>query len=145
MSASKTREKFPQLQDVLYSAVYCEAMHNDARTGTAIALTAAMKGATIANYVEMVGYVYGGPKGETVTGIECVDKLSGEKFTVKASAVVLATGPFLDSVRKMSNPDAPKAVAAAAGCHIVLPGYFTPAGMGFCELRASSATRPRAY
>jgi len=40
-------------------------------------------------------------------------------------------------VRKMSNPDAPKAVAAAAGCHIVLPGYFTPAGMGFCELRNS--------
>ena len=30
-------------------------MHNDARTGTAIALTAAMKGATIANYVEMTG------------------------------------------------------------------------------------------
>jgi len=137
MSASQTKEKFPQLQNVLYSAVYCEAMHNDARTGTAIALTAALKGATIANYVEMVGYVYGGPEGASVTGIECVDKTTGERFTVKAKAVVLATGPFLDSVRKMSNKDAPKAVAAAAGCHIVLPGYFTPAGMGFCELKNS--------
>jgi hypothetical protein len=34
MGPRKTRETFPQLSDVLYSAVYCEAMHNDARTGT---------------------------------------------------------------------------------------------------------------
>jgi len=138
MTAKKTREVFPQLNtDILYSAVYCEAMHNDARTGTAIALTAAMKGATIANYVEMVGYVYGGPEGATVTGIEVEDKMTGERFQIKAQAVVLATGPFLDSVRKMSDPNAEKAVAAAAGCHIVLPGYFTPGGMGFAELRTS--------
>merc|ERR1719231_2056734 len=114
MGPRKTREVFPQLTDVLSSAVYCEAMHNDARTGTAIALTAAMKGATIANYVEMVGFVHGGPEGATCTGIECVDKLTGEKFVVKAQAVVLATGPFLDSVRRMDNPNADKAVAAAA-------------------------------
>ena len=138
MSARKTREVFPQLNtDILYSAVYCEAMHNDARTGTAIALTAAMKGATIANYVEMTGFVHGGPEGATCTGIECMDKLTGEKFVVKAQAVILATGPFLDAVRRMDNPNADKAVAAAAGCHIVLPGYFTPGGMGFAELRTS--------
>ena len=117
MSARKTRDMFPQLQDVLYSAVYCEAMHNDARTGTAIALTAALEGATIANYVEMTGYVYGGPDGSTVTGIKVKDNATGEQFEIKAKAVVLATGPFLDSIRKMANPDAPKAVAAAAGAH----------------------------
>lgn len=31
MGPKKTKEVFPQLNDVLYSAVYCEAMHNDAR------------------------------------------------------------------------------------------------------------------
>lgn len=137
MGPRKTRETFPQLTDVLYSAVYCEAMHNDARTGTAIALTAALKGATIANYVEMVGFVYGGPEGATVTGIRCLDKMSGEEFDVKATSVVLATGAFLDSVRRMDNPNAEKAVAAAAGVHIVLPGYFTPENMGFANLRTS--------
>ena len=50
---------------------------------------------------------------------------------------MLATGPFLDAVRKMDDPAAEKAVAAAAGVHIVLPGYFTPGGMGFAELRTS--------
>merc|ERR1719230_326913 len=137
MTARQTRDTFPQLQDVVYSAVYCEAMHNDARTGTAIALTAAAKGTTISNYVEMVDFVYGGPKGATVTGIKCVDKLSGEEFVVKGSAVVLATGAFLDPIRRMSNPNAEKAVAAAAGVHIVLPGYFTPGGMGFANLRTA--------
>merc|ERR1719353_1060523 len=35
----------------------------------------------------------------------------------------------------MEDPKAEKAVAAAAGVHIVLPGYFTPGGMGLCNLR----------
>lgn len=135
MGPRKTKEVFPQLQDVNYSAVYCEAMHNDARTGTAIALTAAAKGAVISNYVEMIGFVHGGAEGATVTGIKCKDKLSGEEFVVKGSAVVLATGAFLDPIRRMEDPDCEKAVAAAAGVHIVLPGYFTPGGMGFANLR----------
>lgn len=63
--------------------------------------------------------------------------MTGEKFVIKAQAVVLATGPFLDPARRLHNPAAEKAVAAAAGCHIVLPGYFTPGGMGFAELRTS--------
>merc|ERR1740138_1882106 len=42
MGPRKPTDTFPQLADEMkYSAVYCEAMHNDARTGTAIALTAA--------------------------------------------------------------------------------------------------------
>lgn len=37
MGPRKAKEYFPQLVDDLkYAAVYCEAMHNDARTGTAI-------------------------------------------------------------------------------------------------------------
>ena len=82
-----------------YSAVYCEAMHNDARTGTCIALTAASHGATIANYVEMVGLVK--DASGKATGVKCVDKMSGESFEVQAKSVVLATGAFLDSVRRM--------------------------------------------
>ena len=69
------------------------------------------------------------------TGVKCKDNLTGESFEVKAAAVVLATGAFLDSIRKMEDPNAEKSVAAAAGLHIILPGYFTPGGMGLCNLR----------
>lgn len=37
----------------------------------------------------------------------------------------------------MEDPTCEKAVSAGAGCHIVLPGYFTPGNMGFAELRTS--------
>eukprot|EP00316_Scyphosphaera_apsteinii_P011598 CAMPEP_0119316294 /NCGR_PEP_ID=MMETSP1333-20130426/39315_1 /TAXON_ID=418940 /ORGANISM="Scyphosphaera apsteinii, Strain RCC1455" /LENGTH=743 /DNA_ID=CAMNT_0007321899 /DNA_START=37 /DNA_END=2268 /DNA_ORIENTATION=+ len=137
MGPAKTKEVFPQLSDVKYSAVYAEAMHNDARTGTAIALTAAYKGAQICNYIEMTGFVYGGPEGATCTGIRCVDKVTNEEFEIKATAVVLATGAFLDGIRRMEDPNVQPSVRAAAGCHIILPGYFTPGGMGFANLRTS--------
>jgi len=134
MGPRKCKEYFPQIMDDMkYSAVYCEAMHNDARTGTSIALTAASKGTTIANYVEMCGLVKDADG--KATGIHCKDNLTGETFTVSAAAIVLATGAFLDSVRRMEDPNCEKAVAAAAGLHIVLPGYFTPGGMGLCNLR----------
>ena len=134
MGPRKAKEAFPQLaDDLFYSAVYCEAMHNDARTGTAIALTASQHGATIANYVEMIGLIK--DKDGVAIGAKCVDKVTGEEFEVRATAVVFATGAFLDPVRRMDDPAAEKAVAAAAGVHIVLPGYFTPAGMGLCNLR----------
>merc|ERR1740138_81199 len=82
MGPRKTKENFPQIMDDMkYSAVYCEAMHNDARTGTAIALTAAQHGVTIANYVEMVGLVKDPATGKA-TGVKCLDNLSGEKFEV---------------------------------------------------------------
>ena len=46
-------------------------------------------------------------------------------------------GPFLDAARRLDDPKADAAVRAASGCHIVLPGYFTPGGMGFANLRTA--------
>jgi len=58
MSVRRAQRKFPQLdEDVKYFQVFYEAEHNDARTATYIALSAAEEGATVANYVEMIGLV----------------------------------------------------------------------------------------
>lgn len=47
--------KFPQLdEDAKYFQVFYEGQHNDARTMTYLALTAAEEGATVTNYVEMI-------------------------------------------------------------------------------------------
>ena len=54
LGPKKANEVFPQLDEkVKYCAVLHEGQHNDARTCTSIALTAALKGATIANHVEV--------------------------------------------------------------------------------------------
>ena len=54
MGKKEARAKFPQLnkKDIKYCAVFYEGQHNDARTNLAIALSAAEKGADIANYGE---------------------------------------------------------------------------------------------
>ena len=54
MGKKEAQAKFPQLnkKDIKYCAVFYEGQHNDARTNLAIALSAAEKGADIANYGE---------------------------------------------------------------------------------------------
>ena len=134
----KAKETFPQLQDeVKYCAVLHEGQHNDARTCTSIALTAALKGATIANHVEVVEVIHGGPEGASATGVRCVDRLSGRKFVLKAKAIIFAGGPYTDSLRRLEEPECKPAVGAGAGCHIVLPGYYSPQSMGLADMRTS--------
>lgn len=136
MGKNRAARKFPQLdQDAKYFSIFYEGQHNDARTNTCIALTAAEEGATIANYVEMIDLLK--DENGKATGIECRDNLTGKTFKVHAKAVVFAGGPFTDSLRTMEDKDAAPAVNAAAGTHIVLPNYFCPAGIGMLDINTS--------
>jgi glycerol-3-phosphate dehydrogenase len=132
LTRKKAEERFPQLEEkhIKYCAVFYEAQHNDARTNIAIAMTAAEKGAAIANYVEMVDTIKDDKTGKVI-GVVAVDRMTGKVFDIRANKVVFAGGPFTDSMRKMEMDDAqkdqmPEAVRGAAGTHIVLPGYYCP-------------------
>jgi len=136
MSVRRAQRKFPQLdEDVKYFQVFYEAEHNDARTATYIALSAAEEGATVANCVEMIGLV-ADENGKAV-GVKCRDNLSGREFEARAKAIIFAGGPFTDQLRKLESPDSKPAVAAAAGTHIVLPGYYCPANIGMLDINTS--------
>lgn len=129
MTPTKARQVFPQLEgsSLKYCAVFYEAQHNDARTNLAIALTAAEKGATIANYVEMIDAIKDDVDGKVI-GIKALDRMTGQTFEIRAKKVVFAGGPFTDGLREMEE-DADKmkpAVRGASGTHIVLPGYYCP-------------------
>ena len=49
---------------------------------------------------------------------------TGKEFDVRAKAVINATGPFTDSIRKMDDPEVPNICQASAGVHVILPGYY---------------------
>lgn len=55
---------------------------------------------------------------------------SGKEFDTFAKVIVNAAGPFCDSIRKMSNKDAPAMICPSSGVHIILPDYYSPEGMG---------------
>ena len=148
MGPARAKATFPQLSDrsLKFVSVFYELQHNDARTNLAIALSAASRGATIANYVECVSFLPSGD-GSLVGGCTVVDTSPGGDRTpisVYAKRVVLAAGPFTDSVRAMkgkgkTNDDAPfkKAVQGSAGSHIVLPSYYAPRNIGMLDYNTS--------
>ena len=139
----RARDMFPQLsresKGINYIQVFYEAMHNDARTNVAIALTAAEKGAAVANYCEVVDLLK--DDGGVVIGAEVLDRVSGDRFDVLAKAVVLCGGPFTDGMRRLerTDPDRPfePAVRGGSGTHIVLPGYYCPKDMGLLDYNTS--------
>ena len=52
---------------------------------------------------------------------------------MRAKAVVNATGPFCDGIRKMDDPKAENVIVPSSGTHIVLPEYFSPKNMGLLD------------
>jgi len=76
-----------------------------------------MKGATLANYVEMKTLT----KGENgkINGAVCVDTVSNKEFTVKAKCVVNCTGVHADLVRAMDKPEVSPRIVPSRGTHLV--------------------------
>ena len=151
LTANSARTLFPQLKQdgyddgakLKYCSVFYEAKHNDARTNLAIAMTAATKGANIANYVEAVDLVTNADG--KVIGARLLDRMTGKEWSVRAKKVVLAGGPFTDALRRMehaSDGTADKAeftpaVRGAHGSHIVLPGKYIAPDMGVLNVQTS--------
>lgn len=84
MGKKRAERKFPQLknEDAKYYSVFYEGQHDDSRTNTYIALTAAEEGATIANYVEMIDIIKDN-EGKAI-GVKARDNLTGNEFEIKA-------------------------------------------------------------
>jgi glycerol-3-phosphate dehydrogenase len=106
MFPARAKRKFPQLNnaEIKYCSIFYEGMHDDARTNLAIALTAATKGACMANYCEVTDLLYELPnkKGKVVGAVIC-DTLTGEKFEIRAKGVMFCGGPFTDELRRLEH------------------------------------------
>lgn len=137
LSKERALELFPMLKrDKLKGAiVYYDGSHNDARMCISLAITAARHGATIANHVRVTDLIK--DKDGKLVGAKMVDGITGKEWTTKAKSIVNATGPFTDSIRKMDDQSVRDIVCPAAGVHIVLPDYYSPAQMGLIDPETS--------
>jgi glycerol-3-phosphate dehydrogenase len=153
LTASRAQQSFPQLKlhydsgkQLQYCSVFYEALHNDARTNLAIALTAAQRGAHVANYVEAIELLTD-ESSPVVVGARVRDRLTGDEWTIRAKKVVLAGGPFTDALREMEYEAGSKsekdgssfspAVKGVSGTHIVLPGHYLPKNIGLLDFQTS--------
>lgn len=135
VSASGAKTLFPTLAEdrpggarLKAAVVYYDGQMDDARLNVALATSACMAGAVVANHTRAVALTTT-PAGRVV-GAVLEDALTGERFSVDARVVVNAAGPFCDAVRRLADPAALPMITPSCGTHLTLPASFAPGATG---------------
>ena len=98
--------------------LYADASTHDSRLCLLNVRAAADAGATVVNYAEVVELR--SERGR-IAGAEVRDELDGSVVSVAARAVVNATGPWVDRVRKLEEPGAAPSSRLSKGVHVLVP------------------------
>ncbi len=96
-----------------------DAQIDDVRHTLAVVRTAASRGALVASRLEVTGLVR---DGERVVGVHATDVESGEQLTVRAKAVLMATGVWSAQVGAWLDRPSQAPVVPSIGVHLVVPG-----------------------
>jgi glycerol-3-phosphate dehydrogenase len=107
--------------------LYWDGQFDDARLAIALARTAAERGALLVNHVAATALVH---EAGRVAGVECEDRETGLRHTLRARCVVNAAGVWVDAIRAMDRepgaaPMQPM-VAPSQGVHLVVDRAFLP-------------------
>jgi len=126
LSREEVIERIPTLsEDGLRGGVkYHDGQFDDARLLIDLASTATQHGACLVNYARVVSLAKDADG--YVNGLTFRDEESGASHTLSARAVINATGPFCDELRRVDDPAAQPMIAPSQGVHIVLPREFLP-------------------
>src|SRR3954453_1086664 len=119
LSPAKAAQDVPELRtdNLKAVAVYGDDQMNDARMALMTVRAAVEAGAGVLNHAEGTGLPF--PKGR-VAGADLRDRQSGDEFGVNARLVLNATGPWVDHLRKMEDPNAAPSIRLSKGAHLVL-------------------------
>ncbi|MHC4947121.1 MAG: glycerol-3-phosphate dehydrogenase/oxidase [Planctomycetota bacterium] len=124
LSREDTVARIPNIEtDGLRGGVlYYDGQFDDARLLVNLVTTAVEQGATVLNHVRVTGLER--DANGVLNGVRATDVETGAELAIPARAVINATGPFADGVRRMNDPEAPAMIAPSQGAHVVLPGSF---------------------
>jgi glycerol-3-phosphate dehydrogenase len=103
--------------------IFCDGqMYNSERLTFSFALSAAARGAQLANYVDAIRLLRAGDR---VTGARCRDLETGAEFDVRATLTANMSGPWSDIVLGLlERPDPPRQVVRSKGIQIVAPQLY---------------------
>jgi glycerol-3-phosphate dehydrogenase len=123
--------------DRLQGAIlYPEYQTDDARLVLDTLKSAHHAGAVVANYVRVTALGDGG----TPRVVAVHDELGDATFDVRARAVVNASGPWVDDVRRLDRPDGAPSLHLTKGIHVVFDASDLPAR--HCVVMRASDGRP---
>ena len=124
LSFDETIKSIPTLvqKGLKGGVVYQDGQFDDARMAVALAQTCVDYGGTAINYMEVTGLSKDSE--DLINGVSARDMESGEVFSIKAKAVVNATGVWADKVMQMDNPEARDMIRPSQGVHLVFDQSF---------------------
>ncbi len=120
LELGRLRRDFPtlQAQGLRGGAAYFDAQMDDARLCLEVVQTAALHGATVANYVEAVAFEQ---HSGTIRGVHAVDRVGGRELFIRARQVLNATGPWVDAVCRLAGDTTGPRLQPTKGVHLVAP------------------------
>ncbi|WP_431032532.1 FAD-dependent oxidoreductase [Streptomyces sp. P6-2-1] len=119
LSPARAQRDVPELrtENLKAVAVYGDDQMNDARMAVMTVRAAVEAGAVVLNHAAVTGLRFTNGR---VTGAELRDGTDGTEFGVNARLVLNATGPWVDHLRRMEDPNAAPSVRLSKGAHLVL-------------------------
>ncbi len=123
LSAKQTIETLASVktQNLKGGILYYDGQFDDSRLAIDLAYTASAQGATILNYVSLLGFE---KEAKKINAILCKDEISGKTYSVKAKSFINATGVFTDHVMKLDEEDRENIVSPSQGIHLVVSHSF---------------------
>lgn len=126
ISKEKTIDALPGVQSkgLLGGVLYHDGQFDDSRLAINLVQSIIENGGSAVNYCKVTGLLKS--VDDKIEGAIIENGESKTSFTVKAKAVVNATGVFVDDILHMDNAAAPKSICVSQGVHLVLDKKFYP-------------------
>ncbi|HMN97640.1 MAG TPA: glycerol-3-phosphate dehydrogenase/oxidase [Phycisphaerales bacterium] len=123
LSRDEVLARIPNIEDdeLRGGTLYHDGQFDDARLALALARTAVDHGAILLNRARVSRLI---KEQDRVVGAVVEEGVGGGELELRAHAVVNATGPFVDELRRMDDPATPPMIASSQGVHIVLDRAF---------------------
>jgi glycerol-3-phosphate dehydrogenase len=117
VSPARAQRMVPDLraEGLRKCGLYVDCWTNDSRLTLANVRAAAESGATVLNYAEVVALRL--ERGRVAGAAIQAD---GQTVAIRARAVVNASGPWLDAVRRLEDPTAGKSIRLSKGVHVLV-------------------------
>ena len=103
--------------------LYYDGQFDDSRFAVTLLRTLQNHGGVAINYAPVTGLI---KKDNKIVGATFCDNETGKTYEVNAKVVVNATGIFVDSVRRMEDPDVKPMLSPSQGVHVVVDRRFLP-------------------
>ena len=123
LTVKDTLTHLPSLshQQLRGGILYFDGCFDDARLAINLAQTATEQGATLLNYAGVTSFV---KENRLITGACVYDSIGGQTYTVKAKAVINATGVFADELLQLAENKAMETIVPSQGIHLVADKRF---------------------